>query len=139
MMGRVTLMQKIISIPAKNFLYCDTDSIIFKGKTFPDIKIGKELGDWSIEQEHIKANIVGPKTYQELEQIKIGTNVYLDVVSTKCGGLPRAVKDSLQWLELKDGLKVNCQKPKRDPNTWAINILDTEFTVSTKASIFRRG
>lgn len=65
MMGRVTLMQKIISIPSENFLYCDTDSIIFKGNKFPDIEIGKELGQWSIEEEHIKANIVGPKTYQE--------------------------------------------------------------------------
>lgn len=62
----------------------------------------------------------------------------MDVVTTKCGGLPRNVKDSLEWLELKDGMKVKCQKPKRDSETWAINILDTEFTVSTKANIFRR-
>lgn len=65
MMGRVTLMSKIISIPSENFLYCDTDSMIFKGNIMPDINIGKELGDWSIEKEHVKVNVVGPKTYQE--------------------------------------------------------------------------
>ena len=137
-MGRVTLMSKIISIPSENFLYCDTDSMIFKGNIMPDINIGKELGDWSIEKEHVKVNVVGAKTYQEQEQIKIGTNVHLDIVETKCGGLPRAVKDNLKWLELKDGMKVHCQKPKRDSETWAINILDTEFTVSTRANAFRR-
>ena len=72
MMGRVTLMQKIISIPSENFLYCDTDSIVYKGNVQPDIHIGKELGDWSVEQEHIKINVVGAKTYQELEHVKIG-------------------------------------------------------------------
>jgi len=65
MMGRVTLMSKIISIPSENFLYCDTDSMIFKGNIMPDINIGKELGDWSIEKEHVKVNVVGAKTYQE--------------------------------------------------------------------------
>ena len=64
-MGRVTLMSKIISIPSENFLYCDTDSMIFKGKEMPDIHIGKELGDWSVEKEHVKVNVVGAKTYQE--------------------------------------------------------------------------
>ena len=129
MMGRVTLMRAIMSIDSKDFLYCDTDSIIFKGDKMPNVTIGKNLGDWSIEQKGIDVNIVGAKTYQE----KIG-----DEIITKCGGLPRIVKDKLGWLELKDGMSIKCSKPRRDKNTWAINIIDTEFTVSTKASIFRR-
>lgn len=129
MMGRVTLMRAIMSIDSKDFLYCDTDSIIFKGDKMPDVSIGKNLGDWSIEQKGIDVNIVGAKTYQE----KIG-----DQIITKCGGLPRIVKDKLDWLELKDGMSIKCSKPRRDKNTWAINIIETEFTVSTKASIFRR-
>ena len=130
MKGRVTLMNAIDSIDSNDFLYCDTDSIIFKGNKMPDIKIGKNLGDWSIEEDHIDVNVVGQKTYQERDK---------DTVITKCGGLPKQVKNRLKWLELKDGMSIPCMKPRRDSNTWAINIVDTEFTVSTKASIFRRG
>lgn len=134
MMGRVTLMRAIISINSKDFLYCDTDSIIFKGDKMPDVRIGKKLGDWSVEQKGVDVNIVGPKTYQELIINDKGEKECI----TKCGGLPRVVKDKLNWLQLKDGMTIQCQKPKRDPVTWAINILDTEFTVSTKAALFRR-
>ena len=129
MQGRVTLMRAIMSIDSKDFLYCDTDSIIFKGDKMPNVSIGKNLGDWSIEQQNIAVNIVGPKTYQELVN---GECI------TKCGGLPRVYKDKLKWLELEDGISFQCAKPRRDKNTWAINIIDTVFTVSTKASLFRR-
>ena len=134
MMGRVTLMKAIISIDSSNFIYCDTDSIVFKGDKMPSVSIGKNLGDWSIEQQDITANIVGQKTYQEL--IDEPDKSYW---ITKCGGLPRKTKDSLYWKMLKDGLTVKCAKPKRDKKTWAINILDTEYTVSVKANMFRRG
>lgn len=132
MMGRVTLMKAIISLEnqATDFIYCDTDSIVFKGK-MPNITIGKNLGEWSIEQEHININVVGQKTYQEL--LNDGT------VITKCAGMPSALKDLVPWLGLYDGLKIECSKPRRDKNTWAINIEPTEFTVSTKAQIFKRG
>ena len=130
MMGRVTLMKAILSIDSKDFIYCDTDSIIYKGDKMPDVKLGKELGCWEMEHEKVDVNIIGPKTYQELEDGK---------VITKCGGLPTVVKDKLNWLELYDGMTVKCEKPRRDPNTWAINMVETEFTVSTKASIYRRG
>lgn len=123
-------MNAIDSIDSDDFLYCDTDSIIYKGNRMPKISIGKDLGDWSIEEEHIDVNIVGQKTYQEKDG---------DMIVTKCGGLPKKVKNSLKWLELKDGMSIPCMKPRRDSETWAINIVDTEFTVSTKASIFKRG
>lgn len=131
MMGRVTLMKAIISLEDQNrdFIYCDTDSIVYKGK-MPNVTIGKELTQWSIEQENVSINVVGQKTYQEL--LNDGT------VITKCAGMPSALKDLVPWLGLYDGLKIDCYKPRRDPNTWAINIELTEFTVSTKAQPFKR-
>lgn len=131
MMGRVTLMTAIISLENQDtdFIYCDTDSIVFKGK-FPNVTIGKNLGDWGIEQQDVTINVVGPKTYQE--KLKDGT------VITKCAGMPKNVKDLVPWLGLYDGLQVPCYKPRRDKESWAINIEKTEFTVSTKAQIFKR-
>ena len=127
MMGRVTLMKAILSIPEEDFLYCDTDSIIMrKNGAFPDIKIGNDLGTWSIEQDGVDANIVGPKTYQELTRD--------GKVITKCGGLPSEDKAKLKWLELKEGLVVHTAKPRRDTETWAINFEEIDFTINTRAS-----
>ena len=130
-MGRVTLMKAIISLEDQNrdFIYCDTDSIVYKGK-MPNVTIGKELTQWSIEQENVSINVVGQKTYQEL--LQDGT------VITKCAGMPSTLKDFVPWLGLYDGLKIDCSKPHRDKDTWAINIEPTKFTVSTKAQPFRR-
>lgn len=129
MMGRVTLMKAILSIPEEDFLYCDTDSIIMrKNGHFPDITIGEWLGEWGIEQDDVDANIVGPKTYQELTED--------GKVITKCGGLPTEDKSKLKWLELQEGLVVHTAKPRRDPETWAINFEEIDFTISTRANAF---
>lgn len=132
MQGRVTLMKAIISLENQNrdFIYCDTDSIVFKGN-FPDIEIGKELGQWGIEQSDVSINVIGPKTYQE--------KTADGEIITKCAGMPTALKDKVEWLGLYDGLTIPCTKPRRDKNTWAINIEPTYFTVSAKAQIFKRG
>lgn len=132
MKGRVTLMKAIMSLKNQDddFIYCDTDSIVFRN-SFPNVKIGKELGDWGIEQENASINVVGQKTYQE--KTADGT------VITKCAGMPTALKDKVEWLGLYDGLTIDCTKPRRDKNTWAINIEPTQFTVSSKAQIFKRG
>lgn len=134
MMGRVTLMKAILSIDSKNFLYCDTDSIIYKGDKMPDVKLGKDLGCWEMEREDVSVNIVGPKTYQELI-----TDDEKSYWITKCGGLPNAVKSKVYWRGLYDGMSVKCEKPRRDTETWAISFRPTEFTVSTKALLYRRG
>lgn len=132
MMGRVTLMKAIISVcdlyGANSFLYCDTDSLIIKKPAMANVEIGENLGQWGIECDNVKVNIVGAKTYQEL--LEDGK------VITKCGGLPTREKQKLKWLELKDGLIVNTAKPRRNPDTWEINIKDTEFTVSARNGLF---
>ena len=139
MMGRVQLYKAMSSIPVDDVLYCDTDSIIFKGPEFPDVTIGKNLGEWGIESEHVTAWVVGPKTYQELSK---GTEpAPKDLQSTecltKCAGMPRDIAEHLPFMKLREGLRVECYKPRRDPLTMAINIEPTTFEVSSRAQIFK--
>ena len=128
-MGRVTLFKAMSSIDADDVLYCDTDSIIYKGDKTPNVKIGKWLGDWGVEAEDVSAYIVGPKTYQELE--KDGK------LTTKCAGMPKDIIKQQTWLSIYEGLTIQCRKPRRDQLTWAINFEETEFTISTRAQIFK--
>ena len=140
MMGRVTLYRAMSSIPVENVLYCDTDSIIFKGDIWPDVTIGKDLGDWGVESEHVTAWIVGPKTYQELsrnEKEPAPAGLCGSDCLTKCAGMPRDIADRLPFKQLREGLRVDCFKPRRDPLTMAINIEPTTFEVSTRAQIFK--
>lgn len=127
--GRVDLFNAMNSIDSADVLYCDTDSIIYKGNKMPNVNIGKYMGDWSLEAEDIDVNIIGPKTYQELS--KDGTLI------TKCAGMPRDIIAQQTWGSVYEGMTVQCRKPRRDPITWAINFEETEYTVSTRASIFR--
>lgn len=140
MMGRVTLYRAMSSIPVENVLYCDTDSIIFKGDEWPDVTIGKNLGDWGVESEHVTAWIVGPKTYQELSRNPkepVPAGLCGSECLTKCAGMPRDIADRLPFKQLREGLRVDCFKPRRDPLTMAINIEPTTFEVSTRAQIFK--
>lgn len=129
MSGRMSLMHCLDSLPYEAVLYCDTDSCIFQGEEWPDITIGKELGEWGIEKEDVKVNIVGPKTYQEIDK---------DGLVTRCAGLSIDQASILKFGELKEGLQVPVLKAKRDPDTWAINLRDTMFTVSSDPFLLRR-
>lgn len=129
MMGRVSLMRTMMSIPYEDVLYCDTDSCIYKGDHNPDVHIGPELGDWSVEAEDVTVNIVGPKTYQELFTDRS--------VTTKCAGLSRSVLPSIPFGELKEGNVYTVLKAKRDPETFAINLHEQEFMVNCRARSWR--
>lgn len=133
MQGRVTLFNAINSIDPDDFVYCDTDSMIFTGDKMPDVRIGNNLGDWGIEQEDVTVNCVGPKTYQELIKEPDRSRWI-----TKCGGLPTKDKDSVYWGQLREGLTVKTSKPRRDLRTWAINFEPVDYTVNTRAYTFRR-
>ena len=139
MMGRIQLYRAMSSIPLDHVLYCDTDSIIFYGDEFPDVTIGKDLGEWSVECENVTAWIVGPKTYQELSKTDgpAPRGLRASLCLTKCAGMPRDIAEQLPFMRLKEGLRVECYKPRRDPLTMAINIEPTTFEVSTRAQIFK--
>ena len=131
MMGRVTLMKALLSVPKENLLYCDTDSIIYKGDIKPKVKIGKELGTWGVENDDFDAWIVGAKTYQELNHD--GTLI------TKCAGLSNDVREQIPFMGLIEGKTYNVLKSRRNPENWAIELRPLEFTISCKAQMFRGG
>lgn len=129
MMGRVSLMKVIMTIPYDNVLYCDTDSVIYIGSGTGDIPIGDGLGDWGIEGEDLEVHPVGPKTYQE--RYPNGR------VITKCAGLGRESAKNIEYGDLAEGKVYTSLKSKRDPETLAINLYETEFTVSCKPNAWR--
>lgn len=138
--GRVQLYRAMSSIPADDVLYCDTDSIIYKGSKAPDAVIGKELGQWGVEAEHVTAWVVGPKAYQESfkdPREPAPAGLVGSRTLTKCAGMPRDIAETLSFMSLHEGLQVACYKPRRDPLTMAINIEPTTFEVSTRAQIFK--
>ena len=67
--SRINLIKTIMKIGNKNFLYCDTDSILFLWNKPIDelnriIKIDdNELGAWKIESTFNKGKILGAKRY----------------------------------------------------------------------------
>lgn len=127
--GRVDLMRAMLSLPCEDVLYCDTDSIIYKGDRKPNVSIGKNLGQWDIEHENVTAYIVGAKTYQEL--LPNGQLI------TKCAGLSKSAIGYVPFGALKEGLEVPCLKSHRDPENWAISLRATTFKVNTRATVLR--
>ena len=130
MLGRVTLMQAMLSLPVENVLYCDTDSIIYTKNKDPNVKIGKNLREWGIEHDSVNVFIVGPKTYQEYD---LNNNELI----TKCAGMPKNIIAKQKFGDLIEGKSYSCRKPRRDLTSWAINFEDTEYTINTRAQIFR--
>lgn len=129
MEGRVTLARCIMSIGMDNALYCDTDSCIYIGDKDPDVKIGKELGTWGIENTDFDAYIVGPKAYQE--QNHTGELV------TKCAGINADVRKLIPFEGLIEGEHYTVRRAKRDPDSWAKNVVLSDFVINTRRSIYR--
>ena len=69
--ARLDLYEEKLKLPIEDLLYCDTDSIIFKGNHIKKFKISNELGDWKIEDEHKTCKILGEKRYYIGEKVKI--------------------------------------------------------------------
>lgn len=61
-MARVRLFE-VMSQLKDNFIYCDTDSVIFQGSKPPKINIGSNLGAWKIEHQQVYGLFIKPKTY----------------------------------------------------------------------------
>lgn len=129
MMGRVTLLRAMGSLPFDDVLYCDTDSIIYKGDVEPNVTIGRCLGQWGVENTSFKANIVGAKTYQEL--CSDGR------IITKCAGLSHVILPTVGFGDLHIGKEYDVIKSERDKDSWAINLVKTKFKVTDRVSILR--
>lgn len=129
--GRVRLCRAMSSIDYKDLIYCDTDSIVFTGDRFPDITIGKYLNQWGIENDDFRMNCIGPKTYQEVSYD--GSNII-----TKCAGLSREILNTIKFGELAEGKEYVTLKSRRDPTTWAINLIPTTHKVQLRTDVFGR-
>ena len=129
MMGRVTLFKAILSLPSENVLYCDTDSIIYIGDQEPNVSIGKDLGQWGIENDNFDAYIVGAKTYQERN--RDGS------VLTKCAGLSSRISATLGFMDIYMGASFDVLKSKRDPDYWFITLEKTTFKIDCKVGVLR--
>lgn len=60
--ARNYLYDRITKIPKEDLLYCDTDSIMFKGNHLKEFEIGNEMGMFKVEDQG-KAKILGEKRY----------------------------------------------------------------------------
>ena len=129
MRGRVTLARCIMSIGMDNALYCDTDSCIYIGDADPSVEIGKDLGTWGIENTDFDAFIVGPKAYQELN--------HDGRLVTKCAGINADVRGLIAFGELKEGESYVVRRAKRDSESWAKNVILTDFKINTRRSVYR--
>ena len=129
MRGRVVLMRAAMSIPFKNLIYCDTDSLVYIRGKDPKVVMGKGLNEWELEGEDIDIWVVGPKTYQE--RFPDGR------VRTKCAGLSKKIASTIPFGELKEGNVYIVPKMKHHPVTGAAYIEDIEHTVTTRAGQLR--
>lgn len=69
--NRVRLMSTIMSIAPTKWVYCDTDSLVFNSLNEEEMerlnkKVGKELGQWSIEEQRkdVFFSLYGAKKYR---------------------------------------------------------------------------
>lgn len=136
MMGRVTLFKVLLSLDPKDVLYCDTDSCIFKGDKMPAIDIGKNLGQWEIENKDFDAWIVGPKTYQELNYGPIKSIPY-NPLNTKCAGINGDVRDKIKFAELVEGGTWTVTRAHRDKESWAKNVIKTTYEINCRVCVLR--
>lgn len=67
--ARIYLLETILKLKPKNFIYCDTDSIFFKWNK-PETELNKiieiddyKLGAWKVEFKFIRGKILGAKRY----------------------------------------------------------------------------
>jgi hypothetical protein len=98
--ARCALFTGIYNVGSENILYFDTDSIFSLKPIKEDftIQIGKELGNWSLEEDNIKEAIfLCPKVYA------YKTNDNKEIL--KCKGIPKRLLTFDMFLELdKKGL-----------------------------------
>lgn len=84
------ILNTYIDMFGDNFIYCDTDSIYFKGELPQSITIGKEIGEWDLEHNKEDAIFLGQKIY------KIGT-------MNKMVGLSKKIQPLLDFKDYKIG------------------------------------
>ena len=98
--ARITLFEAMVQVleAGGEILYCDTDSLIFRGKNV--LTMGDKLGQWKKEADIVSIEIRGNKYYRYT--VKNGEKRFV------CKGVPR----DLQALMIRDR-QVQWKKPIR--------------------------
>lgn len=69
--AREYLYKAIMKVGAEDILYCDTDSVMFKGDHKKKFKLGRRWGEWKVEFEKETLNIKGEKKYMYGDKVKL--------------------------------------------------------------------
>lgn len=87
--GRIYLDQFIRRIPEDDFLYCDTDSILFRGPHKSKFPLSDRIGDFKIVTQEVPSRIYGRKCYSVDETIHVSgvSKIFLDKESFDKGTL----------------------------------------------------
>lgn len=86
--------------------------------------INLRLGNFKYEFMARPLNLVGPKTYQVLNED--------GSVTTKCAGLPRELKDGMGFGDLKRDMKIRSFRRQRDPDSWVLVPEPTTYEITCK-------
>lgn len=62
-LSRINLINTILELGVENFLYCDTDSIFYRGKHLPKNIHDTKLGFWKVESHNVKWHCLKSKQY----------------------------------------------------------------------------
>lgn len=86
--ARIALHKKMMEFESNGIeiLYCDTDSLTIEQKDLSQIKLGKNLGDWDIEQTFDSVKFMAPKCYISMQKGK---------PKLKMKGIPRQKIDEI--------------------------------------------
>ena len=115
--ARETLLSVANNIPAKDFYYSDTDSVIMTKKAFdkyvPKNQIDSaELGLWDIEHRPIRVKILRQKTYMFTEIVEINGEKK-EAVKVTCAGAKAEAKKLMTYDNFYIGSKIGQQlKPR---------------------------
>ena len=69
--ARNYLFKQLKKIPYEDLLYCDTDSVMFKGEHRNKFEYGNQLGQFKIEIDNKQCKILGEKRYYIHDRVKI--------------------------------------------------------------------
>jgi hypothetical protein len=69
--ARDYLYNQLKKIPKEDLLYCDTDSVMFKGNYLDKFKQGNQMGEFKIELNNVECKILGEKRYYIHDRVKI--------------------------------------------------------------------
>lgn len=86
------------------------------------------MGNFKYEFIGRPLNLIGPKTYQVLNEDGSTT--------TKCAGFPRELKDNMKFGDLKKDMELRNFRKQRDPDSWILIPEPTTYKVDCRPWLY---